>query len=110
MILSLIRLLPAAEKRQAMIDILRSMESLSRVKPGCESCCIYEQIDETRAVLYIEQWQTTEALQRHVQSSMYMRLLTAMELCSEAPEIQFHEVSKTEGLEFIEKARAEGEG
>ncbi len=31
---------------------------------------------------------------------MYMRLLTAMELASEEPDIQFHEVVKTMGHGF----------
>jgi len=38
---------------------------------------------------------------------MYMRLLTAMELSSEAPKIQFHEVSETKGMEMIEALRLE---
>jgi len=106
MILSLIRLIPPEEKRQAMIDILGSMEALTRIKPGCESCSLYEQTGEARAVLYIELWKTSEDLKQNVQSSMYMRLLTAMELCCETPAIQFHEISKTMGIEFIEALRA----
>lgn len=106
-ILSFIKLLPHTEKRQAMIEILQNMETLTRAKPGCQCCCIYEQANDKHAVLYIEQWQSMEALQRHVQSSMYMRLLTAMELASEAPEIQFYEVSQTRGMEMIEALRGE---
>jgi quinol monooxygenase YgiN len=55
----------------------------------------------------LEQWQTRAALERHVQSSMYMRLLTVMELSGEAPEIQFVEASETMGLELIEALRSE---
>jgi quinol monooxygenase YgiN len=93
-----------------MIDILRTMESLTRIKSGCQCCCVYEQLNVTHAVLYVEQWESRETLQQHVRSSMYMRLLTAMELSSEEPEIQFHEVSETRGLEFIEEIRSESGG
>lgn len=107
MILSFITLLPQPEKRQAMLDILRTMEALTRNKPGCACCCIYEQADDRHAVLYVERWQSKEALHLHIQSSMYMRLLTAMELASEAPDIQFHEVVKTMGMDLIEALRSE---
>ena len=90
-----------------MIDILKNMEALTSAKPDCRFCCVYEQVNDRRAVLYVEKWQTREALERHVQSSMYMRLLTAMELSGEAPEIQFYEVSKTMGMEMIEALRTE---
>ena len=90
-----------------MIDILKNMVALTSAKPDCRCCCVYEQVNDRRAVLYVEKWQTREALERHVQSSMYMRLLTAMELSGEAPEIQFFEVSETKGLEMIEALRGE---
>jgi quinol monooxygenase YgiN len=107
MVISFIKLLPQPDKRQAMIDILKNMEALTRGKPDCKCCCVYEQLNDTKAILYLEQWQNREALERHVQSSMYMRLLTAMELSGEAPEIQFVEASETMGLEFIESLRGE---
>jgi quinol monooxygenase YgiN len=90
-----------------MIDILKNMEALTRGKPNCKCCCVYEQLNDTKAILYLEQWQTREALERHVQSSMYMRLLTAIELSGEVPEIQFFDVSETRGMELIEALRGE---
>ena len=93
-----------------MLDILRTMEALTRTKPGCLCCCIYEQANDKHAVLYVEKWQSMETLERHIQSSMYMRLLTAMELSSEAPDIQFHEVVKTLGMDLIEALRSAGGG
>ena len=107
MFISFIKLLPQPDKRQAMIDILKNMEALTSAKPDCICCCVYEQINDRRAVLYIEKWQTREAFDLHVQSSMYMRLLTAMELSGEAPEIQFCWVSETMGMELIETLRTE---
>ena len=90
-----------------MIEILKNMEALTRSKPDCKCCCVYEQINDTRAVLYVEQWQTREALERHVQSSMYIRLLTAVELSGDAPEIKFFDVAETTGMELIERLRSE---
>jgi len=90
-----------------MLDILRIMEALTRNKPGCSCCCIYEQAEDRHAVLYVEKWQSMELMERHIQSSMYMRLLTAMELASEEPKIEFHDVEKTMGMDLIEALRTE---
>jgi quinol monooxygenase YgiN len=109
-IITFIKLLPQSDKRQAMIDILKSMQALTRPKPDCICCTVYEQANDTHAVLYVEQWQTKEAFDRHVQSSMYMRLLTAIELGSDAPDIQFHVVSQTSGIEMIEALRSGSSG
>ena len=38
---------------------------------------------------------------------MYMRLLTAMGLAREEPDIQFHDVVKTLGMDLIEALRSE---
>ena len=83
------------------------MEALTRNKPGCSCCCIYEQAEDRHAILYVEKWQSREFLERHVQSSMYMRLLTAMGLASEEPKIEFHDVEKTMGMDLIEVLRTE---
>ena len=109
-IITFIKLLPQSDKRQAMIDILKSMQAWTRTKPDCICCTVYEQANDTHAVLYVEQWQTKEAFDRHVQSSMYMRLLTAIELGSDPPDIQFHEVSQTSGIEMIEALRSGSSG
>jgi quinol monooxygenase YgiN len=50
----------------------------------------------------VEQWESKGDLERHIQSSLYRRILAAMEFASEAPEISFHEVSKSTGMDLIE--------
>ena len=62
-----------------------------------------------RSIIYMEQWESKEALQQHIQSSIYSMILNAMELAAESPQICFHEVSKAMGLELIETLRAKGE-
>ncbi len=95
-----------SEKRQDVLDILASVEGPTRLKPGCLGCAVYEQHGDDRAILYLEQWRSQNDLQRHIQSALYLRVLSAMELAREAPEIGFHEVSQTMGMELIEAMRA----
>jgi quinol monooxygenase YgiN len=53
----------------------------------------------------LERWRSREDLYRHIQSSLYLAILNAMDLGQEAPEISFHEVSDTESMDLIEALR-----
>ncbi len=54
---------------------------------------------------FVERWRSREEMERHIRSDRYLRILAAMELSSERPEISFHAVSETKGLELIEGLR-----
>jgi quinol monooxygenase YgiN len=96
MIISIIELIPTPEKRQAVLEILRFTEDRVRIKAGCIGCGVYEASDESGTILYLERWRTREHLHRHIQSSLYLAVLNAMDLARKAPEISFHEVSDTD--------------
>ena len=68
-------------------------------------CGVYTDQGEMQTILYLEQWQSRELLDRHIRSELYFRVLSAMELADEPPEIYFHEVSDTRGLEYVEALR-----
>ena len=94
------------EKRQAILEILRFTEDRVRIKTGCVGCRVYEASDESGTILYLEQWRSRDDLHRHIQSSLYLGILNAMDFGQEAPEISFHEVSDTESMELIEALRS----
>lgn len=96
-------------KRQAAIDILRSMEGPLRVKKELLLHRIYEADEEGDEILYVEQWLTKEALYRHIQSDLYMRILEAMELSAVSPQLSFQEVSGVRGIDLVIALR-EGQG
>jgi len=105
MILSFVKINPLPGKQQAVLDILRSVIAPTRLKSACMDCAVYTDQGEAQTILYLEQWQSREPLDRHIRSELYFRVLTAMELANEAPEIYFHEVSDTRGLEYVESLR-----
>ena len=76
------------------------------MKPGCTECSIYDKLNNDGAILYLEQWSSMESLQQHIVSTLYTRVLAAMEFAKEQPEISFHEIAHTRGFEFIEILRA----
>ncbi len=107
MMISLLQLVPTARKREAVLDILASVETLTRAKMGCINCGVYEARSDEREILYIEEWRTKEELYRHIRSDLYFRVLAAMELALKTPELRFHEVSGPMGMELIKSLRSE---
>jgi quinol monooxygenase YgiN len=106
MILSFVKMNAAPGKRHSILEVLRFVQSQTRLKQGCTDCTVYEARDGRHTILYVEQWQSREGLNRHIRSDLYLRILAAMELSSEQPEISFYEVCETKGMEFIEALRA----
>ena len=107
MVLTLLKLKPLPDKREAVLDVLHSVRDLIQGLPGCISCACFETRDNERTVLYVEHWGTREDLHRHIQSSLYNRIISAMEFARENPEIRFYEVSNPMGMELIEALRSD---
>ncbi len=57
------------------------------------------------AIFSLEKWQSAEALYRHILSSLYSRVLEAMELSREPPEVSFLKIANIKGMELIEGLR-----
>ncbi len=90
-----------------MIELLCSVQDLARPSPGCVGCWVSEEDSLHNHVRYAEQWETEEALHEHIRSDLYRRVLAAMELSRQEPEVRFYYCSETKGLELVEAARRE---
>lgn len=62
-------------------------------------------VEDRNQVRYVEQWNSEDALSSHIRSPLYRRILAAMELCMQPPEVKFYYCSEEKGLELIEAAR-----
>lgn len=107
MVISLIRLIPISDKREAVLRILQSMVPATLAKPGCMECGVYEEYDADQSILYSEQWRSEEDLNRHIQSGLYLRVLTAIDFAKNQPQVFFHHVSNTDCQTLIEVLRKE---
>jgi quinol monooxygenase YgiN len=110
MLLSLIKILPSPEKRESLLGVLNSVQRKAMVISGCKECMVCEESGKVNAVLYMETWDSRESLYRHIRSGLYIRVLHAMDLASQPPEILFYEVSEEEGLDLIRTLRGREEG
>ena len=106
MIVGTLRMRPLPERRGELLEILHSVQSRVLAQPGCVAFGILEEQDEDAAIVLVERWESEAALDHHIRSEAYRRILAALELSSDAPEIRFDSISASEGIEKIERARA----
>ena len=105
MVIASFRLFPARENRRALISLLRAVQGPTRAQSHCISCQLYEEDDYEDSLLYFESWDSEPEFQRHARSDQYRQILEAAELSRRAPEIQFHQVSGTRGMDLLEEIR-----
>jgi quinol monooxygenase YgiN len=108
MILSLIRINPHPRTRREILDILRNAECVVRTKAGCLGATVYLKRFEEEVILYLEYWQSREDFERHVRSSQYDRILAALDLARDPPEIDFFDNTGLGGMAVIEAIRTRG--
>ena len=109
MFLSLVRIVPIPEKRDRILEMLVSVARQARLIHGCTGCTVCEESGNGKAILYLERWASREALQRHVRSGLYIRVLHAMDLAAEPPEVSFFEISGEKGWNLIQELREQEE-
>ena len=107
MVFSIIRFFPSPRHRAQVIELLRSVQDLARPSPGCVGCWLSEEDFLHNHIRYAEQWESEGALHDHIRSELYRRVLAAMELSKQEPEVKFYYCCETKGLEMIEAARRE---
>ena len=107
MIIEKIAILVAPEKREDLRRALGSLVEPTRVEPGCISCDLYCDAGNQNRFCFETRWESEQELIRHIRSDRYRNLLILLELSSEPPSVEFHDVVQTKGMEFIRSVREE---
>lgn len=105
MILTLVTMYPSPENEAKIIDVLDSMKGPVATNADCQGVLSLVDAGEVRSICYIERWRTRKALDRHLRSPLYCRVLEAMELSRMPPVVEFFDATTIGGLELVEKAR-----
>jgi quinol monooxygenase YgiN len=107
-IIGTLKIVPLPDRRGDVLEILRSIQGPVLAEPGCSGCYICEEPaleEDEGAVVLVERWESEAALEAHIRSDAYRRILGAIELSVAAPEVRFEHVSVSEGMERIEELR-----
>lgn len=105
MVVGMLRIPLAPNRHPEVIEVLRSIQGPVLAQPGCRAFTVYEELGQEPAVVLVERWESKEALEVHVRSEAYRRILCAIELAGGPPEVSFEFVSSREGIELIERLR-----
>ena len=92
-----------ANKRKDFLDTARMIIEPMLVLPGCESCQISQDLNDTDIAILVEEWQSREDFERHIRSDEFRIILSMMELSSEKPKVKIVTSTNIEGFEAIEK-------
>ena len=105
MVIFKLKITVSPEKHNETIKTLHSLIGLIRVQPGCISYNFYKDLRNKDAFILLEEWETQADLDRFIRSFHYRNILSVIDMAREPPEVKFHKVSKTLGLEAIVKVR-----
>ena len=105
MIHVMLRMAFGPERCGEVLQILRPMAERTRLTPGCLGCNIYQDVHDAGVILVEELWRSETELGRHLRSDQYREVLLVMEMASEPPEVRFEEISRSSGVETIERER-----
>jgi quinol monooxygenase YgiN len=107
MVHATIRMLIPPKRREEVIEILSSLAERSRFEAGCVSTRVYQDVEVEPALLVEQLWKSGEDLERYLRSEEFRKVLLLVEMAVEPPEIRFDEISRSSGVETIEKARSQ---
>ena len=96
------------EKRMEMLQTLVSMIEPTGKEKGCLGYDVFCDLEDNHIFNLIEEWETSEDLDRHVRSERFSVLLGTKSLLAKPWEINIHTVSHSEGMEFVNALRGEG--
>jgi quinol monooxygenase YgiN len=89
------------ERRTALLRALGAMLGPTRVAPGCLDARLYSDLDGRRTLLFVEDWESREQFERNLDAAKLNAIVSAIELCSEAPVVRLDAVERTEGMDVL---------
>lgn len=105
MILCSVRIYPRQGSESGVLEVFECLIGPVGNSNGCLGCSVAVETEEGGAICYQERWCSREALDRHLCSPLYDRILEVMEYSRLPPQVEFYEVEQVDGLERVARAR-----
>ena len=91
--------------RELAVQLLLSVRADILTKRGCRSCDVATEPGEDGVVHYREVWESEVLFHEHLRSEEFRRVLIAMDLSCEEPEIVVGELRGHSGLAYLRSLR-----
>jgi len=89
-------------KREELVRIGQAVAAASRKEAGCISYRVYEDTELANEFVFVEEWESREALQRHFATphiAEFMRAIPATVVGP--PDVKFHTIASTMDLSEV---------
>jgi quinol monooxygenase YgiN len=88
-----------ADKRSELVRIGHAVAAASRAEPGCLSYRLYEDTEAENEFVFVEEWESEEALQRHFATPHIAELMRSIPAAIVAPpDVKFHTIARSVDL------------
>lgn len=94
------------EKHREVMQTLVSMIEPTGKEAGCSSYDVFCDIEDQNRFSMLGEWESREALDRHIVSHRFGALLGIKTLLDTPIKIQIYTISRSEGVEAIEAVRS----
>ncbi len=92
------------ERRGELVALGQAVAAESRAEAGCIGYRLYEDTEQPDAFVFIEEWESDEALQRHFATPHIADFLAAFPATlTAAPDVSFHTVAGTRSLADVSR-------
>lgn len=93
------------KKKADITGVLSALCSQVSVLPGCQLCKFYEHGEPAEGIeeiLLIQRWDSKKNMEKHIISPVFQQLIAIMDFSPSLPELLFHHVDETAGVEMVE--------
>ena len=102
MIVVIARVRTDADKRAELIRIGQTVAAASRGEEGCLGYRLYEDVEIENDFVFVEEWDSSEALQRHFATSHIREFMQAIPAAIVGPpDVKFHTIESTMDLSEV---------
>jgi quinol monooxygenase YgiN len=100
-----VRLPTAAAQTPDIVRALSRVMRSAQIDRGCDHVEITRDAEDGSVVIYVEDWDDREQLERRIRSDRFGALLNLMEACPDTPSLELRFVSEVQGLDYVASVR-----
>ena len=93
------RVVTDTDRREALVRIGQAVAAASRQETGCVSYRVYQDTEQENEFVFVEEWESSEALQQHFATAHVGEFLQAIPATIVAPpDVKFHTIASSMDL------------